>query len=544
MCLFYLSQNLEHLKRVDLSNSKHLLELPDFSKASNLEEIELDGCRNLLNVHPSILSLHKLVRLNLFYCKALSSLRSDTHLRSLRDLFLGGCSRLKEFSVTSENMKDLNLNSTAIRELPSSIGTLRTLETLTLDHCKSLNNLPNKVAELRSLRALYIYGCTQLDASNLHILCNGLVSLETLKLEGCLNLHEIPENISLLSSLRELLLTGTDVERFPASIKQLSKVEKLDIRGCKRLHSLPVLPPSIKELQASNCLSLEKVMFTSSAAEILQAQACKTHTTFQNCMKLDENSLNAIGVVYGHANMKKFAYDHLLTIGSKFLDRPVAVIYPGSEVPQWFMNKTTKASVTFDLSCAPRCKVMGFILCAIVGRFSSSDDSNFIGCDCYLDNGNGEENVDRGDMNLWSSIAVSELMADHVCMWYDERFCAQNRECNDESMEELMESYNNPKVSFKFFAQTGSTWEKRNDIMIKGCGVCPIYDSEYHSFVKQMEQQLELTLQSKATGMPVACTDQKETLPAKQQCKEFIFPPLPIGMWKSATQGLRDILLL
>ncbi|KAK7261699.1 hypothetical protein RIF29_28016 [Crotalaria pallida] len=531
-------QNLQHLKKVDLSNSKNLLELPDFSKATNLEEVELFGCKNLRNVHPSILSLDKLVRLNLFYCKALTSLRSDTHLRSLRDLFLGGCSMLKEFSLTSENMKDLNLNSTAISELPSSIGRLQKLETLTLDHCKSLNNLPNKVADLRSLRVLRIYGCVQLNASNLHVLFNGLRSLETLLLEECFNLHEIPENISLLCSLHHLLLKGTNVEIFPASIKHLTKLEKLDISGCKRLHSLPELPLSIKELYAANCTSLETVMFPSRAAELVQVHAYKTYTKFQNCIKLDQHSLNAIGL-NAHVDMKKLVYEHLSNIGSKFLDGPVYVIYPGSEVPGWFMDRTTQASITIDLSSpAPHSKVMGFIFCVIVGQFPSND-KNFIGCDCYLETGTNGERVSLGQMNshnAWSSIHAGEFVSDHVCMWFDEQCCLQNRERRNESMEELVDSYN-PKVCFEFFAQSGSTWEKGEDIIvIKGCGVCPIYDSEYHDFIKQMELELELAWQ--------CCSDQNETQSLKEQCKELIFPPLQVGNWKSATQGLKDILLL
>ncbi|KAK7383283.1 hypothetical protein VNO78_28957 [Psophocarpus tetragonolobus] len=534
-------QNLKHLKRIDLSNSKNLLELPDFSKASNLEEVELYGCKNLRNVHPSILSQNKLVRLNLFYCKALTSLRCDSHLRSLRDLFLGGCSRLEEFSVTSENMKDLILTSTAIHELPSSIGSLRKLETLTLDNCKSLNNLPNKIANLRSLRMLHIYGCTQLDASNLHILVKGLGSLEILKLEECRNLFEIPDNINLLSSLRELLLKGTDIERVPASIKHLSKLEKLDLSGCTRLYSLPELPQSIKELYATNCSSLETVMFTLSAVETLQTY--KIHTQFQNCVKLDEHSLCAIGV-NAHTNIKKVAYDQLSTIGTnstKFLDCPVDVIFPGSEVPEWFMYRTTQASITIDLSSAPCSNIMGFIFCAIVDQFPSND-KNFIGCDCYMETGVGQR-VTRGQMDNWSSIHACEFLSHHVCLWYDEKCVLQNRECESESKEEPMASYN-PKISFEFFAQTGSIWEKRKDIMIKGCGVCPIYDTEYENFIKQMELELELTLQSIAAKMSCACPDKEETLPPKQECKKQIFPLHQIGTWKSATQGLKDIMFL
>nr|KYP58388.1 Putative disease resistance protein At4g11170 family [Cajanus cajan] len=436
-------QNLEHLKKIDLSNSKNLLEVPDFSKASNLEEVELSACENLRNVHPSILSLNKLVRLNLFDCKALTSLRSDSHLRSLRDLFLGGCSRLQEFSVSSENMKKLILTSTAI-----------------------------------------------------------------------------------------------NIERVPLSIKHLSNLEKLDLSNCKRLYSLPELPLSIKEFYATNCSSLENVMFTLSAVEILKAY--KMHTKFQNCVKLDEHSLSAIGV-NAHVNIKKVAYDHLSTIGTKFLDGPVDVIYPGSKVPEWFLYRTTRASVTIDFSSAPCSKIMGFIFCVIVDKFPSND-KNFIGCDCYMETGIGES-VTRGHMDTWSSIHACEFFSEHVCLWYDEKCCLQNSERESENMEELMASYN-PKISFEFFAQTGSIWEKRRDIMIKGCGVCPIYDTEYDNFIMQMELELELTLQSIATKMSEACSSKDETVSPKHQCKKLSFPPYQIGTWKSATQGLKDILFL
>ncbi|AES67842.2 disease resistance-like protein DSC1 isoform X1 [Medicago truncatula] len=532
-------QNIQHLKKIDLSYSKYLLDLPDFSKASNLEEIELFGCKSLLNVHPSILRLNKLVRLNLFYCKALTSLRSDTHLRSLRDLFLSGCSRLEDFSVTSDNMKDLALSSTAINELPSSIGSLKNLETLTLDFCKSLNKLPNEVIDLRSLRALYVHGCTQLDASNLHILLSGLASLETLKLEECRNLSEIPDNISLLSSLRELLLKETDIERFPASIKHLSKLEKLDVKGCRRLQNMPELPPSLKELYATDCSSLETVMFNWNASDLLQLQAYKLHTQFQNCVNLDELSLRAIEV-NAQVNMKKLAYNHLSTLGSKFLDGPVDVIYPGSKVPEWLMYRTTEASVTVDFSSAPKSKFVGFIFCVVAGQLPS-DDKNFIGCDCYLETGNGEK-VSLGSMDTWTSIHSSEFFSDHIFMWYDELCCLQNSKPEKENMDELMASYI-PKVSFEFFAQSGNTWKKRENNMIRGCGVCPIYDTEYFDFIKQMELELEMTLQSIANERSAQCNDKKEKLGPKQPCKKF-FPPFQTGIWKSATQGLKDILFL
>ncbi|XLR54909.1 hypothetical protein S83_005581 [Arachis hypogaea] len=61
-----------------------LVELPDFTKASNLEEIELDYCESLCQLHPSILSIHKLKSLSVHGCKELKSLKGEIHLKFLK----------------------------------------------------------------------------------------------------------------------------------------------------------------------------------------------------------------------------------------------------------------------------------------------------------------------------------------------------------------------------------------------------------------------------------------------------------------------------
>ena len=58
-----LLQNLVNLKDVKLYGSKVLKELPDFSKAINLKVLDIRSCDQLSSVHPSILSLKKLVKL-------------------------------------------------------------------------------------------------------------------------------------------------------------------------------------------------------------------------------------------------------------------------------------------------------------------------------------------------------------------------------------------------------------------------------------------------------------------------------------------------
>ncbi|KAK7413027.1 hypothetical protein VNO78_04858 [Psophocarpus tetragonolobus] len=107
-------KNLVNLKQVDLRGSKKLKWLPDLSKATNLEVLLLGDCHSLTKVDPSIFSLPKLEKLELEFCKSLSKLISDSPLCSLSYLNLGWCKKLREFSLISQNLKELKLQGTKV----------------------------------------------------------------------------------------------------------------------------------------------------------------------------------------------------------------------------------------------------------------------------------------------------------------------------------------------------------------------------------------------------------------------------------------------
>ena len=70
-----------NLKRIILRRCKKLVELPDFTKASNLQYIDFSDCESLCCVHPSILSIHMLEYLHLNGCKELKSLKTNILVR-------------------------------------------------------------------------------------------------------------------------------------------------------------------------------------------------------------------------------------------------------------------------------------------------------------------------------------------------------------------------------------------------------------------------------------------------------------------------------
>ncbi|XP_010536306.1 PREDICTED: TMV resistance protein N-like [Tarenaya hassleriana] len=158
------TKNLEKLKKIRLSHSRQLAKIPRLSKALNLEHIDLEGCTNLVKVSSSIHHLGKLVLLNLKDCTRLRSLPGIVHLKSLEVLNMSGCSDLENIQDFSPNLKELYLARTAIREVPSSIENLTELTILDLEHCKMLRHLTMGMSNLKSLGTLKLSGCSSLES--------------------------------------------------------------------------------------------------------------------------------------------------------------------------------------------------------------------------------------------------------------------------------------------------------------------------------------------------------------------------------------------
>lgn len=152
-----------NLKNVKLRWCVLLNELPDFSKSTNLKVLDVSCSSGLTSVHPSIFSLHKLEKLDLSGCSSLIKFSSDDgHLSSLLYLNLSDCEELREFSVTAENVVELDLTGILISSLPLSFGSLRKLEMLHLIR-SDIESLPTCINNLTRLRYLDLSCCSNLD---------------------------------------------------------------------------------------------------------------------------------------------------------------------------------------------------------------------------------------------------------------------------------------------------------------------------------------------------------------------------------------------
>ncbi|KAL9432015.1 hypothetical protein AB3S75_027096 [Citrus x aurantiifolia] len=281
---------------INFSSCVNLIEFPQIS--GKITRLYLDQSA-IEEVPSSIECLTDLEVLDLMGCKRLKRISTRfCKLRSLVRLILLGCLNLERFPEILEKMEHLKriyLDRTAITELPSSFENLPGLESLFINGCSKLDKLPDNIGNLESLyyisaakSAISQLPSSVTDSNVLGILsfssCKGLVSLPRSLLLGLSSLGlldisdcavmEIPREISCLSSLTDLHLSGNNFESLPASIKQLSQLSSLDLKNCKMLQSLPELPLCLKSLDLTDCKMLQSLPALPLCLESLALTGC------------------------------------------------------------------------------------------------------------------------------------------------------------------------------------------------------------------------------------------------------------------------------
>ena len=236
---------------MDFSDSQNLIKTPTFNGLQSLERLILRGCIRLHKLHPSVGSLKRLL--------------------------------------------ELNLDGTAIEELPLTIEDLTSLTLLSLQNCKKLLSFPSVC--LPSLKILVLKGCNKVqppkswllqglsricaphdllkycffptqDPTNLLLPRSSRLSfMVSLDLSDC-NLLDgaLPNDLRCLSLLRSLNLSNNNFTHLPSSISQLSSLKIFELKDCSRLQSLPDLPLSTPYVMAQGCPLenyLNQVMWTS-----------------------------------------------------------------------------------------------------------------------------------------------------------------------------------------------------------------------------------------------------------------------------------------
>ncbi|KAJ6383795.1 hypothetical protein OIU78_027151 [Salix suchowensis] len=401
-----------NLKIINLINSMYLTNTPDFTGIPNLESLILEGCASLSEVHPSFGHHKKLQFMNLVDCISLRTLPSNLEMESLKACTLNGCSKLDKFPNIVGNMnclRELRLDGTAIAELPSSFHRLISLVLLSMSGCKNLESVPNSISGLKSLKKHDVSDCSELknipenlrkvksleefDASGTSIRqppasffhlrklkllsfngckrlmmnltervlpsLSGLFSLEELDLCTC-NLGEgaVPEDIGFLSSLRILNLSRNNFVSLPKSINQLYRLEKLALKDCVMLESLPEVPINVQKVKLDGCLRLKEI-----PDPIKLSSMKRSEFKCLNCWEL-----------YKHNGQNNMGVNMLEKYLQGSLPRPgFGIVVPGNDVPDWFNHQSKESSVRVQV---PHNKWMGFVACVAFSAYDLKEQKN------------------------------------------------------------------------------------------------------------------------------------------------------------------------
>ncbi|KAK3419300.1 hypothetical protein EUGRSUZ_J01336, partial [Eucalyptus grandis] len=271
----------KNLKVLNLTGCGNLHRTLDLSAHENLEQLILQGCTKLVEVHRSIGMLKHLVLLNLKYCEKLQTLPDEMEeMEDLRELLLDGTSitkihewngmkKLETLSAAScrllselplgnfGSLVKLDLSYSSIRELPDSIETMKNLRILRIFDAM-LEKLPSALGKLERLEEFYANSFGSLSGKNPSEIGRlSLEKLEKIHASSCRYLSgEIPKyqspshptpSLNWIGGLRKLESLGLycdDLVTLPLDFNLLSKLRKLQLLA-NNLECLPKLPQNL-----------------------------------------------------------------------------------------------------------------------------------------------------------------------------------------------------------------------------------------------------------------------------------------------------------
>ncbi|XP_056864646.1 disease resistance protein RML1A-like [Raphanus sativus] len=297
-------QPLVNLRKVNLNFCFKLKEIPNLSRATNLETLTFIQCTNLVKFPSSIVNLYKLTIVRMWGCNNLQVVPTDTNLKHNINR---RCT-----STILRSFPDItrNINNLWIRGSPF-VGRNRNRDFKRLPHVpESVWNYEDLSRSDMERIPAYVRPHTFINKNCTKQRPN-VVSRELQRLTT-----HVPQRLSKLD------LSGSGIERIPDYLSGLHRLETLILENCTKLISVEGLPSSLKYLHANGCVSLERVKFSM----LLQDSDSVRELFFRNCLRLDEEARREI-------------------INHRFAKY---VCLPGKQVPLEFTHKATSTYITIS----------------------------------------------------------------------------------------------------------------------------------------------------------------------------------------------------
>lgn len=291
ICLFcFFLQRFVDLTALDFSYCEQITRIPDLSGLSNLEQLSLKHCKNLITIHESVGFLNELRILDAVHCMNLQSF-PPIRLPALELLDLSHCSALDSFPEVlgkMENITELHLMGSPIKELPVSIRNLTRLRKLELQSC-GIVQLPSSIVMMPELSTMHVSRCKGLLLSKLDQ-ANEMVSsnTESLILSYC-NISDkfLSIDLTWFANVRELNLSGNNFIMIPECFKECHFLRNLKLDDCRLLQEIRGIPWKLETLSAKGCTSLAHLDVTVLPAFHREGQSLRK-LVLDDCVSLRE----------------------------------------------------------------------------------------------------------------------------------------------------------------------------------------------------------------------------------------------------------------
>ncbi|CAL0328779.1 unnamed protein product [Lupinus luteus] len=230
---------MKHLRYLNLNGNSELQSLPDsICRLHSLQTLKLSGCIKI-STFPKNFSY--LVSLRHLVITSPHVLEQIGTLTSLRSLTIEHCRNLESLSEVTQNLRVLRTlrihNCGKLTSLPGNLVNCTALENLEVVNCQKMGSLEVSMQRLTKLRSLTIKGLPKLVTLPDKLECYAM-SLQYLFISDCVILQELPECLEKLASLmRVYIMYCPNLHKLPSGFCHLTALQVLRIEGCPYLSS-------------------------------------------------------------------------------------------------------------------------------------------------------------------------------------------------------------------------------------------------------------------------------------------------------------------
>ncbi|EOA15957.1 hypothetical protein CARUB_v10004053mg [Capsella rubella] len=279
------TQVFQNLKKLDVSGSKNLKELPVLSYIQNLDELILEQCLRLKGIPKSIGKRSTLGRFNLSYYGGPKSPIGVV----IRKVSETQCITL-EFPTAKLDMELMNISIVGDIKFHFSAGCEGYAEYFSFSSEKNIHGTrkvsvrqdPRLISEFNKSTSLNIRRFSYKENSR-PVTFNSfpyIPGLEELQLVN-LNIQKLSDGIGHFEFLEKLDFSGNDFEKLPEDMNRLSRLKTLCLRNCRNLKELPELT-QVQSLILSNCRNLRLLVRLSDAIQD-PGMYCLLELSLDNC---------------------------------------------------------------------------------------------------------------------------------------------------------------------------------------------------------------------------------------------------------------------